>query len=199
MPHEMVVERDWCIFQHSIGINDGKPCIMFEIDGDGRYLGQEKVIVLQDLCVGHGANEFNGTFWQECVIASVVACLSSVPREEFCKELGILWLTFYANYISCVFGRVMPVTDSHAVQLKVGEDQDKVITIQHCLELCLFQVGSKGNCSCCIDFNQHKLINKMVSKVQKMGDIGCYFCKIANSGQTCGSQAIRFNEDLGLS
>ncbi len=59
-------------------------------------------------------------------------------------------------------------------------------------------MGSKGNGGCWVEFNQHKLINKMVVKIWKIGDVGCYFCKVADGCWTCSSQAVRFSEDSGL-
>jgi len=161
-------------------------------------LVQEQVVVFQDLRVSRRAKEVDCTFRQECTVASIVACLSSISCEEFREELGILVFAFDSNNVSCYFIRVASMADSHAVDFKVGKDCNKFVSVGHCLDLCLFQVGSKGNCSCYVDFDQHKLIHKMIAKVQEMGDIGCYFCKEADSGRTFGSQAIGFDEDLGL-
>jgi len=47
------VEGDWCVVSCNVGVNDGKPRVMLEIDRDGCHLGQEQVTILQDLSIGH--------------------------------------------------------------------------------------------------------------------------------------------------
>jgi len=59
-------------------------------------------------------------------------------------------------------------------------------------------VQGKGDSSLSINFNQHKLIDEVVSEVCKVGDIGCYFCIISNSCQMFSPQTVGFEEDSSL-
>ena len=41
----------------------------------------------------------------------------------------------------------------------------------------------------------HELIDKVVAKVCKMGEIWCNFCEVSNCHWAFDTQAIRFNKD----
>jgi len=79
--------------------------------------------------------------------------------------------------------------------LNLWKDWDEVIAIQHGVELHLLEVWHKFNCSGSIDINQHKLVDKMCTKVGKMCQGGCNLGKVAGSDRAVNAQTICFKKD----
>ena len=80
------------------------------------------------------------------------------------------------------------------INLKVWKDRDVIVAIQHGINLCLFQVWSQFNCSCSIDVNKHKLVNKIFTKVGKVSNRWHNFGEVSNSYWVLNAQTIRFKE-----
>jgi len=155
----MVVERDQIIFRGIGRVNYGIPRIMFKVDGDCCHLVQKEVIGHQNLHVGHRSKQVHGTFWQEYAIVVIVTGLCSKPREEFAKELGILWCAFNANDVGGDFCGVAAMGNSHSVQLEIWKNRNILIPIQHRLDLHLFEVRCPGDCGFGIEFDKQQLIH----------------------------------------
>jgi len=90
------------------------------------------------------------------------------------------------------------MADAGSVYFKVREDGDEVVAIHHGIYLLLFEVQRKFNSSCGINFNQHELIYKVVTKFCKVSKGGGDFCKVANNYRSIKAQTIGFDEDFLL-
>ena len=84
----MIVEGVWFIFGCMVGINNGEPRSIFQINWDRGYCGQEKVVVLEDLFVRLRSQHVNCTLGYINAISLVGAC-SRHARDEFGQKFGV--------------------------------------------------------------------------------------------------------------
>ena len=81
------------------------------------------------------------------------------------------------------------------VRAMCGENWDEFVAVRHCFKLRLFQVRSKCNSCIGINFDQHELVREVVTKVGKVSDSRCNFCKVTDSYRSIDSELVRFEKN----
>jgi len=129
------MEGDGFVFIIVVEIDQSEPCILFHVHWDGHDIVEEKVVVVKDLSVGCCPEKVNCSFWQKDAIMQVIAEFGCHLREEFSKELGILWRAFNSDNFHRNVGRLAAMTDPRLVQFKGWKNHCELIAIQHGIKL----------------------------------------------------------------
>jgi len=85
----------------------------------------------------------------------VVGCFGGHSREEFTKELCVIWLALDTKDFRNDFGRFTTVGEPCSVDFKVQEDWDEFITIHHGLKLHSFEMRCRFDSGIGFDINKH--------------------------------------------
>jgi len=81
-----------------VWIDNCDSCSIFQVNGYGCNMVQEKIVILQYLGIHWQSKEMDHTFGKKDSIVVVCGCIRCHPHEEFAEEFGIMQFALDSNH-----------------------------------------------------------------------------------------------------